>query len=68
MKTTATISRRHLLTAGASAALMLAAGRATGAAPMPKMQVWKDPGCGCCKDWIQVLQKDGFTIEAFDAA
>jgi hypothetical protein len=63
----ATISRRQLLSAGASAALVLAAGRATSAPSMPKMQVWKDPGCGCCKDWIQVLQKDGFTIEAFDS-
>jgi hypothetical protein len=67
MKTDPAIPRRHLLAAGAGAALLLLAGRPGVAAPLPKMQVWKDPGCGCCKDWIAVLQKDGFAIEAFDS-
>lgn len=66
MNKPATLSRRQLLSAGAGAALMLAAGGAS-AAPLPTMQVWKDPGCGCCKDWIKVLQKDGFSIEAHDS-
>jgi len=25
------------------------------------MQVWKDPNCGCCKDWIAHLEKNGFS-------
>lgn len=66
MNKPAMVSRRDLLSAGAAATLMLAAGGA-GAAPLPKMQVWKDPGCGCCKDWIKALQKDGFTIDAHDS-
>ena len=66
MKTVPALPRRHLLAAGAGAAWLLLAGRSA-AAPLPKMQVWKDPGCGCCKDWIAVLQKDGFTVEAIDA-
>lgn len=24
------------------------------------IEVWKDPNCGCCKDWIAHLEKNGF--------
>ncbi|HOM13629.1 MAG TPA: DUF411 domain-containing protein [Rubrivivax sp.] len=30
------------------------------------MQVWKSPSCGCCKDWIALLQRDGFQVQVFD--
>lgn len=33
---------------------------------MPLMQVWKDPNCGCCKDWITYLERDGFEVRVFD--
>ena len=33
------------------------------AAPLPPLQVWKSPSCGCCKDWIALLQRDGFAVE-----
>lgn len=36
------------------------------AAPLPPMQVWKSPSCGCCKDWIALLQRDGFKVQVFD--
>lgn len=26
------------------------------------VQVWKDPSCGCCKDWIAHLEKNGFAV------
>jgi len=26
------------------------------------VEVWKDPSCGCCKDWVAVLQKAGFDV------
>lgn len=35
-------------------------------APLPPMQVWKSPSCGCCKDWIALLQRDGFKVQVFD--
>ena len=35
-------------------------------APLPPMQVWKSPSCGCCKDWIALLQRDGFELRVFD--
>lgn len=32
----------------------------------PIVQVWKDPNCGCCKDWIAHLEKSGFRSQTFD--
>lgn len=47
---------------------------ALGAASMPAlaatqaiaMRVWKDPNCGCCKDWIAHLRDAGFEVRAHD--
>lgn len=65
------MQRRSLLLAAAST---LAAGpiAALAAAPspgraLPVVQVWKDPGCGCCKDWVSHLQGEGFTVQLFDS-
>ena len=33
---------------------------------LPVLQVWKDPNCGCCKDWISYLQRDGFQVQVFE--
>jgi len=30
------------------------------------IQVWKDPNCGCCKDWIALLEKSGFAATVID--
>jgi hypothetical protein len=38
---------------------------------LPVVQVWKDPNCGCCKDWVAHLEQAGFktqTIESGNAA
>lgn len=32
----------------------------------PLVQVWKDPNCGCCKDWITHLAQNGFEVQVFD--
>lgn len=31
------------------------------------IEVWKDPTCGCCKDWIAILRKAGFNVVANDS-
>ena len=58
-------SRRRLLK------LLLAAPLVTSALPAfanPKVvEVWKDPTCGCCKDWIAILRKSGFVVTAHDS-
>ena len=36
------------------------------AAKKPTITVYKDPGCGCCKNWIQYLVKHGYQVDAKD--
>ena len=28
-----------------------------------RIEVWKDPQCGCCQDWIEHMQGHGFTFQ-----
>lgn len=30
------------------------------------IEVWKTPSCGCCKMWIEHLEKEGFSVKAND--
>ena len=47
----------------------LAALTAAGLAPQlmaqtrSAVEVWKDPDCGCCKDWVAHLQANGFSVK-----
>ena len=61
------LSRRTTLIA-AAAALASAPWAALANSPqkLPVMQVWKDPNCGCCNDWVEILRKAGFEIQTFD--
>lgn len=35
--------------------------------PSPvQVKVWKDPNCGCCKDWIDHLEKNNFSVKVMD--
>jgi hypothetical protein len=57
-------TRRHLLLG----MMALGFGATTAMAkskPVP-LQVWKDPNCGCCKDWIAILEKNGFSATVID--
>jgi hypothetical protein len=27
------------------------------------VEVWKDPSCGCCKDWVTHLEQNGFSVK-----
>jgi hypothetical protein len=36
------------------------------AAPLPVVDVYKSPSCGCCKDWIRHLETNGFKVRAHD--
>ena len=51
-------------------ALTLTTGAATpssDAAPrQTKITVYKDPSCGCCKNWIEHLKKHGYAVDAKD--
>lgn len=36
---------------------------ATAAAPQYEVEVYKDPGCGCCTAWAKHLEENGFKIK-----
>ena len=65
------LNRRQLLShalVGASllgAASLASASNSTAAAP--QVEVWKDPNCGCCQDWIDHLKANGFAVQAHDS-
>ncbi|MBA3592219.1 MAG: DUF411 domain-containing protein [Polaromonas sp.] len=29
----------------------------------PQVEVWKDPNCGCCKDWVIHMEANGFDVK-----
>jgi hypothetical protein len=51
-------TRRHLIAALGLAGL--AGPAALRAAPPLRLEVWKDPSCGCCKDWVAHMAANGF--------
>lgn len=63
------MQRRHLLQAALATLSASALTAATGAAwaqSRPLVEVWKDPNCGCCKDWVAHLEANGFTVKTHD--
>ena len=34
--------------------------------PAESVTVWKTPSCGCCKDWVVHLRKEGFNVVTND--
>jgi hypothetical protein len=37
-------------------------------AKKPTITVYKDPSCGCCKNWIQYLVRHGYQVDAKDVS
>ncbi|AVO50828.1 Twin-arginine translocation pathway signal [Melaminivora suipulveris] len=59
--------RRHWLAASATL-LATTALPAWAAAPAASaVEVWKDPSCGCCNDWITHMKQAGFSIAVHDS-
>jgi hypothetical protein len=62
--------RRGVLTLAAAwlgaAVLPLATPRAAHAAAGLRVEVWKSPTCGCCKDWVRHLEASGFQVRVHD--
>ena len=57
------MKRRTLLQAGLISLLLPVI---TQAHPKLFVEVYKTPGCGCCKDWIAHLEQNGFKVVAHD--
>jgi hypothetical protein len=64
---TPTATRRralHLLAVATSLGNLPALAAASARTPM---EVWKDPQCGCCNDWIVLMQAAGFEVKVHEA-
>ena len=63
-------TRRTLIRAGSALLVGLLAGVARAgsreAAPPPLLEVWKDPDCGCCNDWIRHVEASGLRTRVHD--
>lgn len=42
-------------------------GMSLSAQTRPAVEVWKDPNCGCCKDWVTHLTSNGFQVKVSDS-
>ncbi|NDH06754.1 DUF411 domain-containing protein, partial [bacterium] len=53
----------NLMRRSLSMGLMLIPFLSHAAANKPLITVWKSPSCGCCKDWIAYIEKNGFSTK-----
>lgn len=58
------ITRRAWL--GGIAVMVLVPSTMLAYAAPATMQVWKDPNCGCCHDWITHVEQNGFKAKISD--
>jgi hypothetical protein len=61
------ISRRALLARGiaAAAAAVVSPALLRASAGTP-MMVYKDPNCGCCHNWVEIMRTSGFDVSVKD--
>ena len=64
------ISRREWLrmTAGGLTLGGMSASQLLALAPAKEATVYKTPTCGCCKKWVEHLEKSGYKVTAHDVA
>jgi hypothetical protein len=62
MQIALTMNRRTWL----AGALMLPLAGMADQPQSPLVEVWKDPSCGCCKDWVAILERAGFSVRVFE--
>jgi hypothetical protein len=61
------MQRRQLIQAIATLAAASAITPALWAQTKVAVEVWKDPDCGCCKDWVAHLEANGFEVRVHDS-
>ena len=61
------MQRRQLIQTLTGLASALALAPAAIAQAKPRVEVWKDPSCGCCQDWIDHLESNGFQTRVHDS-
>ncbi len=60
------ISRRAFSAAVGLCAVAPWAAQAQQGKPMHFAEVWKDPDCGCCKEWVTHLEAHSFKVKVND--
>ena len=60
------ISRRKILV-GATVLVAASPLRVLAQRVRPAIHVMKDPNCGCCSAWIDILEHDGFAVTTEDS-
>jgi hypothetical protein len=63
-RTNTELRRRTLL--GAAGAFVAAAAGVAGAKTGIALEVWKDPSCGCCKEWVAHMEANGFAVRVHE--
>jgi hypothetical protein len=61
------MQRRFLIQTFASLAATALLAPALMAQTRPQVEVWKDPNCGCCKDWVVHMEANGFDVKVHDS-
>lgn len=56
------MQRRQFIQTLSAVSLGSTLARGVHAQTQPLVEVWKDPSCGCCKDWITHMQANGFQL------
>ncbi len=54
------VSRRGFVLG--ACAVSVTAALPAGAEARPGLHVLRDPSCGCCSAWVEILQSDGFDV------
>jgi hypothetical protein len=57
------MQRRQLIQAGAVMAFSASLSPAALAQARPRIEIWKDPNCGCCEEWVSHLKQNGFETQ-----
>ena len=60
------LNRRALIAAIPVAGMAIAVPGLSRAAARTPMEVWKDPNCGCCHDWVLHMRAAGFDVTVHD--
>jgi hypothetical protein len=60
------MNRRTAFLLLAGTASLAAVSRAGRAAALPSVAVFRNPGCGCCEGWVDVMREAGFAVTVED--
>ncbi|QIL79613.1 DUF411 domain-containing protein [Diaphorobacter sp. HDW4A] len=61
------LPRRQLMVGIAASIALTAIPALTSTPAKIAVEVWKDPNCGCCGDWIKHMEDNGFAVTAHDS-